>query len=500
MMHSRPGTVDVLVAGFGPVGAVLAGLLGKRGIDVLVLERDHEVFPLPRAAHVDHTGLRTWQELGLLDRLLPAMQANHGLDFLTANGELLARIPGDQSSTSGLPTSMYFFQPALDSAVREAVAAMPSVTVALGTEVVDVISAGDHVRVVAAAPGGERLDVTAKWVVACDGAASRIREQIGFGVEDLHFEEPWLVVDLVLDGQRAEPGRALCLCDPGRPTYSIPMPAGRHRFEFRLMDGDDPATMLQAGRISELVTPWFPDRAFELERTAIYTFHGLVARNWRHQRVFLAGDAAHQMPPFLGQGMCSGLRDAANLAWKLDLAIRGNAPDDLLNTYEEERRAHVRSVVESAVRIGRLICTIDPAEAAERDRRMLGDARPPSQRIAFTLPALRPGFLVRENGGDLFVQPPGADVRLDDAVGSRFAVLARTSAPIGPGPADWWRDRLGAFVAAAGELPPAHAKGILSWLDSHDSDVVVVRPDRYVLWAGPDLDDVTRKIAGLLGG
>jgi 2-polyprenyl-6-methoxyphenol hydroxylase-like FAD-dependent oxidoreductase len=505
MMRPRPDSVDVLVAGFGPVGAALAGLLGKRGLTVLVLERDHEVFPLPRAAHVDHTGLRTWQELGLLDRLLPAMQANLGLDFLTAHGELLARIPGDQSSASGLPTSMYFFQPALDRTVREAVAAMPSVTVRLGAEVTGLVSADDRVRVTAAAPGGERLEVTAKWVVACDGAASRIRDQIGFDVEDLDFEEPWLVVDLVLDDQRAEPGRAICLCDPGRPTYSIPMPARRHRFEFRLMDDDDPATMLQPGRISELVRAWFPGRPFEIERTAIYTFHGLVARNWRHQRVFLAGDAAHQMPPFLGQGMCSGLRDAANLAWKLDLVIRGGAPDDLLNTYEEERRAHVRSVVESAVRIGRLICTIDPAEAAERDRRMLTDTRPPSQRIAFTLPALRPGSLVREYGGDLFVQPSGADGRLDDLIGSRFAVLARTAAQIGPtltgpGPADWWRDRMGAFVAAAGELPPAHAKGVLSWLDSHDSDVVVVRPDRYVLWAGSELDDVTRKISGLLAG
>ena len=509
-MRPRPDSVDVLVAGFGPVGAALAGLLGKRGLTVLVLERDHEVFPLPRAAHVDHTGLRTWQELGLLDRLLPAMQANLGLDFLTAHGALLARIPGDQSSASGLPTSMYFFQPALDRAVREAVAAMPSVTVRLGAEVTGLVSADDHVRVTAAVPGGERLEVTAKWVVACDGAASRIRDQIGFDVEDLHFEEPWLVVDLILDtappepGRAStpppEPGRAICLCDPGRPTYSIPMPARRHRFEFRLMDGDDPATMLQPGRISELVRAWFPGRPFEIERTAIYTFHGLVARNWRHQRVFLAGDAAHQMPPFLGQGMCSGLRDAANLAWKLDLVIRGGAPDDLLNTYEEERRAHVRSVVESAVRIGQLICTIDPAEAAERDRRMLTDTRPPSQRIAFTLPALRPGSLVRENGGDLFVQPSGADGRLDDVIGSRFAVLARPAALVGPEPAGWWRDRMGASVAAAGELPPAHAKAVLSWLDSHDSDVVVVRPDRYVLWAGPDLDDVTRKISGLLAG
>ena len=500
MTRPRPDPVDVLVVGFGPVGAVLAGLLGHRGLNVVVLERDYEVFPLPRAAHVDHTGLRTWQELGLLDRLLPAMQANLGLDFLTEDGELLARIPGDQSSASGLPTSMYFFQPVLDTTVREAVAALESVTVRLGTEVVAVASADDHVRVEAAGPDGERLAVTAKFLVACDGAASTIRDQIGFGVEDLQFEEPWLVVDLVLDAERAEPGRAICLCDPRRPTYSIPMPARRHRFEFRLMDGDDPARMLQARRIAELVAPWFPDRSFELERAAIYTFHGLVARNWRHQRIFLAGDAAHQMPPFLGQGMCSGLRDAANLAWKLDLAVRGNAADDLLNTYAEERRAHVRSIVESAVRIGRLICTVDPGEAAERDRRMLSDPRPPSQRIAFTLPALRPGSLVRENGGDLFVQPSGADVRLDDAIGSRFAVLARTPALIGPGPADWWRDRIGAFVTAAGQLSPPNAKGVLSWLDSHDSDIAVVRPDRYVLWAGLDLDDVTRKISGLLGG
>src|SRR3984957_13024397 len=141
MMRPRPDPVDVLVAGFGPVGAALAGLLGKRGLKVLVLERDDQVFPLPRAAHVDHTRLRTWQ----------------GLDFLTAHGDLLARIPGDQSSTSGLPTSMYFFQPALDRTVREAVSAMPSVTVRLGAEVTGVTSAEDHVRVVAVTPDGERV-------------------------------------------------------------------------------------------------------------------------------------------------------------------------------------------------------------------------------------------------------------------------------------------------------------------------------------------------------
>jgi 3-(3-hydroxy-phenyl)propionate hydroxylase len=495
-----PDTTDVLVVGFGPVGAALAGLLGRRGLDVLVLERDFEVFPLPRAAHVDHTGLRTWQELGVLDRLLPGMQANRGLDFLTSRGELLARIPSDQPNSSGLPTSMYFFQPVLDATVRAAVAAMPSVRVRLGTEVTDTVSAGDHVRVSAAGPGGEPQEITAKWLVACDGAGSRVRDQAGFSVEDLHFDEPWLVVDLVLDKGGDESGRAVCLCDPSRPTYSIPMPARRHRFEFRLMDEDDPARMLRTERIEELVTPWFPDLPFKVERAAIYAFHGLVARNWRRQRVLLAGDAAHQMPPFLGQGMCSGLRDAANLAWKLDLVLRRGAPEELLDSYEAERRAHVRSVAEAAVRIGRLICTVDAVAAAERDRRMLSAAKPPSQRIGFALPALLPGALIQENGGDLFVQPGGADVRLDDAIGSRFAVLARSASLLGPGPADWWRDQLGAFVATAAQLAAPNAAGVLAWLDSRDSDVVVVRPDRYVLWAGSDLEAVTGKISGLLGG
>jgi 3-(3-hydroxy-phenyl)propionate hydroxylase len=198
--------------------------------------------------------------------------------------------------------------------------------------------------------------------------------------------------------------------------------------------------------------------------------------------------------------MCSGLRDAANLAWKLDLVLRGGAPPELLDSYEAERRAHVRSVVEAAVRIGRMICTVDADEAAERDRRMLGSDRPPTQRIAFALPALRPGALVGENGGDLFVQPSDGQARLDDVIGPRVAVLARSASQLGPGPAGWWRDQLGAFVAEAGQLAGPHAAGVLAWLDSHDSDVVVVRPDRYVLWAGDDLEAITGKVASLLSG
>lgn len=498
-MPAPDSAADVVIVGFGPVGAALAGLLGRRGLDVLVIEREIDVFPLPRAAHVDHTGMRIWQELGVLDSLLPGMQANRGLDLVTKNNELLARIPGAGQSPSGLPASMYFFQPQLDRAVRAQVASLPSVSVRLATEVTGVAAGPDGVVVHTSTAAGVGDSIEAQWVVGCDGANSAIRDSLGITVEDLRFDEPWLVVDLVL-AEKADdiPGGAICRCDPHRPTYSIPMPMHRHRFEFRLMPEDDPAEIVRPGEIEALIAPWLPNTSAQVERSAIYTFHGLVADTWRHGRVLLAGDAAHQMPPFLGQGMCSGLRDAANLAWKLDLVVTGRAPEELLDTYTEERRPHVRSIVDFAVSMGRIICTVDLAEAARRDERMLADDRPPAQRIQFALPSLEPGSLVLDGGGELFIQPPAGDQRLDDVIGPRFAVLARSPDVIGPGPAEWWATQLGAFIAAVGQLPHESQSAVASWLDSHGVDMVVVRPDRYVLWAGSDLEVVTSKVAGLL--
>ena len=498
-MLDSENPVDVLVIGFGPVGAALAGLLGRRGITVLVLEREEDVFPLPRAAHVDHTGLRVWQELGVLDVVLPAMRANAGLDFLTAKGELLARIPGDRESLSGLPTSMYFYQPTLDRQIRQVVSAMPSVEVRLATEVVEVKDEHDHVEVVAVDRAGQRTTARGKWLVACDGAGSPVREQLGMELKDIGFDEPWLVVDVKVEESLDKGSGAVCLCDPRRPTYSIPMPSHRQRFEFRMMESDDPAELVESTRVEELVEAWLPPGSFSRERAAIYTFHGLVAKRWRHGHVFLAGDAAHQMPPFLGQGMCSGLRDASNLTWKLDLVLRGVASERILDTYEEERRAHVGTIVDAAVSIGRVISTVDPDEAAARDLRMLGDSRPPSQRLAFALPPLS-GSLVRENGGDLFIQPSIRHrPRLDDLIGPRFAVLARNRETLGQRGAAWWGARLNAFISTVDELPVASASAVRAWLDSHASDVVVVRPDHYVLWAGSDLDALTQEIAEMFG-
>ena len=502
--------VDVAVVGFGPVGATLAGLLGRRGLRVAVLDREADIYPLPRAAHIDHQSLRIFQELGLLHDLLPEMIRNSGLDFVTARRELLLRIPSDQPSVSGLPLSMYFHQPSVDRALRDAASRLPSVTAELRRTVTEIVPERDHVRVVHGATGfgprgerwvesEERRTTTASWVVGCDGARSFVRGACDIEQEDLDFHEKWVVVDLVMDrAVPSLPDHALAVCDPARPMTVIPMPAPRYRFELMLMPGEEPAAMSAPDMVlGTLLREWVPQGAARIERSAIYDFFGLVTRPWRRGRVLVAGDAAHLMPPFLGQGMNSGLRDAANLAWKLDLVCRGVAPESLLDTYEAERRPHVRTIVAAAVGFGRIICETDATRAAARDRRLLEDGLSPTDRARFGLPPLAPGALVGEGGGALFPQEPGfaPGGGLDDLVGPRFLVAARSLPDLGDSAA-WWRGR-GALVATLAQLD-GHGALVEEWLARRDASVVVVRPDRYVLSAGNDLAAITTRAAGVL--
>jgi 3-(3-hydroxy-phenyl)propionate hydroxylase len=479
---------EVAVVGFGPVGMTLAGLLGRRGIDVVVLERDTDVFSLPRAAHIDHTGLRVLQELGSLEALLPGMIENGGLDFVTGSGQMLMQVPGNQPSVSGLPTSMYFYQPDFDHHLRETVTAMPTVDVHLGCDVTQLTIGDDDCELSARASDGEIFQVSASWVVGCDGSWSTVRESSGLTLDDFEFEERWLVVDLLLHGDVPTGGRAICRCDPLRPTYSIPMPDHRHRFEFMLLASENGEEMATLERVLELVhpslAPWVSVDQVELERAATYTFHGLVANAWRSGRVLIAGDAAHQMPPFLGQGMCSGLRDAVNLAWKLALLLRRGAGSELLDTYGVERGVHVRKIVQAAIDIGQVICTVDQAKAAERDQRMLADSTPVTHRMPFKLPSLDRGELVLEGGGELFIQPRrDGQCGLDDLIGERFAVIGSSESALA-GVREWWEIDMAAYVATVGELPEWAQKQIGRWLESRSSSAVIVRPDRYVLWSG----------------
>lgn len=486
----------IVIVGLGPVGTTLAGLLGKRGHDVIGFDRELAVFDLPRAAHIDHTALRSLQEIGCLDDLLPEMIPNPGVSFVTADGDELASIPGDQGSISGLPASMYFHQPGFDRTLRSTVGAMPTVELYPATEVTALDARGDGVSVGVRTVDGEVRELEASHVIGADGASGPVRSWLGIAVEDLGFEERWIVVDLKLTGPVPTlPGKAVTRADPARPLGMVPMPGGRFRFELMLMEGEDPVAMQRPESIWPLIETWVPPGAATLERAAVYTFKGLVAERWREGRVLLAGDAAHLMPPFLGQGMNTGMRDAANLAWKLDLVARGTASEALLDTYGEERIPNVRAVVEAAVRIGEVVCTLDPEAAARRNERFLADPGSAYAELGFKLPNLPPGPLVLERGGRVAVQPIDASGRrFDDQIEAGFLVLAREPAAL-QGSGAYWSSGVGANVVLASEFPEFESE-LIAWLDRIEADVAVVRPDHYVLGAGAGLDAITAAVRG----
>jgi 3-(3-hydroxy-phenyl)propionate hydroxylase len=486
---------DVAVIGLGPVGATLTGLLGRRGLRVIAVEKDINVFPLPRAAHIDHTGLRTIQELGCLDEVLPRMVRNRRLDLLDADRRPLVRVPADQESVSGLPTSVYFYQPEFDRTLRQRAASFPGVEVRIGSEMIDITP--DASGVALTLKTAERIEaIRVGWVVGCDGAWSPVREATGIKLESLGFDEQWLVLDLALK----EPHPALPadhvieVCDPSRPYLTTPISARRQRFEFMLLPGEHPDEIRRPEVIARLLESWIPTAKYDVERAAVYTFHGLLARRWRFGRIFIAGDAAHQTPPFLGQGMCTGIRDVSNLAWKLALVIQKNAPPALLDTYETERSPHARHVIEAAIRIGRVVCELDPVRAAERNRRLRAHDPGLERELAFALPRLQAGPLVTDGGGSLFIQPEFEGKPLDDVVGNRFLVLSRSRAALGASGA-WWEGRMEAMILVLAERPNG---SLLHWLDRYRTDVVVVRPDRYVMGTGKTLDGITLKVQGLL--
>ena len=484
---------DVAIIGCGPVGGLAANLLGKAGIKTLVVERVAEPHPLPRAVHIDHEVMRLLQSAGLSDRLAPMVRDTQGHMHIGADGGVIRYMgTAGRPRPFGWSADYFFYQPELEAVLREGLGRFSGVDLRLGVECLGMEQDDQGVRLRLAQPNGEGEVVSARWVIACDGAGSPTRKSLGIALDDLDFEEPWLVVDAEVDGPLVFPGfhhvpddadlqqLSIMLCDPRRPATIVPGRGNHRRWEFMLLPGEDETT-LDAAAVEALVAPWVGPAPSRIVRAATYRFHGLIAEHWKVGRVFLAGDAAHQTPPFFGQGMCHGMRDVANLAWKLEKVLADEAPARLLDGYQSEREPQVRSVIASAVEAGRYICMLDPVRAAERDAEMRARVGDPVRTAADLITPIRGLTLDSPGAGKRFIQPrvrlDGQDRLLDDATGGGLVLISRGEAtetePTLIEPLGIRSFRLEADLEdVSGDLG--------RWLDDHQADAVLLRPDFYV--------------------
>lgn len=363
--------VDVLIVGQGVVGQLASLYLAQRGYRVLAVEQHREPYPLPRAVHYDPDVNRFLAGVGLdAEEQSTFSEPALSYDWLNADRKLLLTFPASLDGPQGWPESTMFAQPDLEAALRRHQEGVSGLEVRWGTSLIRLDQDANGVSAVIAGPAGDRT-IRAAFVVGCDGTNSTVRELAELGMTDLDFSSHWLVMDLRMAARPWSPENGQ-ICDPSRPTSVVSGGPGRRRFEFMLMPGENAAEFITEQNAWLLVEPWgvTPENA-DLERLAMYTFHARHVTAWSRGRVFVAGDAAHQMPPFFGRGMVSGVRDVANLVWKLDHVLSGMAPLGLLDTYGSERGAHVQHALGMSLELGRMICETDPIKVAGRDAHFL---------------------------------------------------------------------------------------------------------------------------------
>jgi 3-(3-hydroxy-phenyl)propionate hydroxylase len=479
---------DVVIIGYGPVGASLAHLLGQCGLNVLILEREGAAYHLPRAVHFDAEVMRVFQWIGIAEKIQPLTAAHPGMRFVDGKGNLLLDWPRPQEvGPHGWRSNFRFHQPDLEKLLRQDMVQRKSVEVRNRCEAFHIDDRGDHVELRFEDMSCGKVErVSAKYVVGCDGARSTVRRYIETGMEDYKFHERWLVVDVILNEPKPELGdHSIQYCVPDRPSTYVRGPGMRRRWELTVRPDEDANEIVKPERVWELLSDWLKPEEAKLERAAVYVFHSLVANDWRKGRLLLAGDSCHQTPPFMGQGMCAGIRDIANLYWKLALIcqdkVTGEAAEALLDSYESERKPNAREYITTAVRLGGLI-NMAGTEAALRTALPSANG---SARMESIAPPLGEGLGIGGKAGRLFGQPTLADGQLSDREHAhRFVVVAE-------------KDLLAGLDIPQGTvvLTEENAPDASTHLSRFGARAAVLRPDRYTLGAADTAEELAALIA-----
>ena len=473
---------DVIIVGLGPTGGTLANLLALNGFSILILEREKNLYALPRAVHFDDEIMRVFQTIGITKKFLKNTIINKGTKFVNSNGKVLLDWPRPKSITeNGWYPSYRFHQPDLERHLRNRLKTFKKVKLIQNTEVTKIKNNKKKVNLFFKNKKKKKVEkVCSKYVIGCDGARSTTREQMGSVLDNLGFTQKWAVVDLILKKNKNKlPDRTIQYSNSERPATYCRNVGKRRRWEFAIQDNENEKEILSDKYIWNFLKPWLSPKEAHLERKAIYIFQSAIARKWRKGRIFIAGDAAHLMPPFMGQGMCAGIRDASNLAWKISLCIKNKHDEKFLDTYQTERFSNAKEYIETTMRMGEFVNAVGSENITDN----ISSGPDGTKSMQSIKPKLGIGLGSNKdkNRGKIFPQLKMKNGKTLDEKFSKSPLLLTSS-----------KLEKKISLNKIQSITDKDIKGLSSLLKTYKAKAIIVRPDRFILKTCKSQNDFNR--------
>ena len=470
---------DVTIVGLGPAGGTLANLLAMHDFSILILDREKSFYPLPRAVHFDDEIMRVFQTIGITKEFLKHTIINKGTKFVNSKDKVILDWPRPKKITeNGWYPSYRFHQPDLEKKLRKKLKNYKKVSIEQNSEVIKIKNLKNHVDITYLNLNNHKeLLVRSKYLIGCDGANSITRKQMKTKMDNLGFTQKWAVVDLILKKKKNNlPDRTIQYSNPKQPATYCRNVGRRRRWEFAIKKNHSDKKVLSENYIWNFLKPWLNKSEAIIERKTIYTFESAIARKWRKGRIFLAGDAAHLMPPFMGQGMCAGIRDASNLAWKIANCIRNKYDETLLNTYQSERSLNVKEYIETTMRMGEFVNAVESIQITDNiksDNKGIKSMQSIKPKLGKGL-----GNLKDKNRGKIFPQFKLKNNKtLDDHFSKKGMIIL--SSEIKP-----------KISKNCSLLKARDLSNVSKYLKNINSKAILVRPDRFILASARSNKDV----------